>query len=65
MTSKRTITIEVDQHQMFDMVAATGDGGEAIGHRLAGVLLGDVSAITQIGLGVYGITILPSQDQPA
>lgn len=57
--SKQTITIEVDQHQLFDMVAAGGDGGVAVGQRLACVLLGDTSAMTLLGLGVYGIAVLP------
>ena len=50
------VQLEVDQLVLFDMVAATGDGGAAVGMRLAGLLLGDDSLSTALGLACYGIT---------
>jgi hypothetical protein len=50
------VHLEVDQLALFDMVAQTGDGGATVGIRLAGLLLGDDSLSTALGLACYGIT---------
>jgi hypothetical protein len=51
------ITFEVDKSQLFDTVAQIGDGGQAVGVRLVGTLLGGRGFCSDLGLAVYGITI--------
>lgn len=56
-----TITFEVDVGKLFDAVAKVGDGGTALGERIARVLLcsGQASFAESIGLAAYGLSILP------
>lgn len=57
--TKHLVTFEVDGSTMFDMVAGMGDGGTAIGNRLAGVLLApkDVRFTERVGMACYGIEL--------
>lgn len=50
------VTLQVDRIALFDLMRSTGDGGEVVGMRLAGMLLGDDSLSTALGLACYGIT---------
>lgn len=61
MADLHRITIEVDRSQMFEVAAKVGDGGRAVGERLAGVLLGGADFASLIGLGVYGISIVSEE----
>lgn len=64
--AERALTVlqlEVDRLALFDMVAQTGDGGAAVGMRLAGLLLGDDSLSTALGLACYGITRTAPNDE--
>ena len=58
MADKHRIIIDVDRSQLFDSVAAVGDGGASVGLRLASTLRGDSSMATQVGLAVYGIDVI-------
>jgi hypothetical protein len=64
---KKLITFEVDTDAYWDMVAKVGDGGHAIGSRLACVLLApnQVGILDTIGMAVYGVTLASVSDAPA
>lgn len=64
MGDAHRITLDVDRSTLFDTIAKVGDGGEAVGQRLASILLGDDSMSTAIGLAVYGITIADTGKDP-
>ena len=64
MGEKRTIALEVDRSELFDAVAKVGDGGQSLGNRLLGVLLGCDSFAAQVGLAYYGITIAEPNPTP-
>lgn len=55
-----TVTLQVDRNALFDAISAVGDGGQAVGMRLAGVLLaGEPDFFDTLGLLTYGIEVLP------
>lgn len=71
--SKLTITLEVDQSQLFDALISMSGDTKALGARLAAVLMsGDISLFEEVCLlGRYGIKIVEmrgekrTNDRPA
>ncbi|MET3481605.1 hypothetical protein [Methylobacterium sp. 1973] len=64
---KKLITFEVDTDVYWDTVAEVGDGGHAIGARLACVLLApnQVSFLDAMGMAVYGVTVASVTNAPS
>jgi hypothetical protein len=54
---KRKLVIEYDDVELFDAIANVGDGGVAVGTRIAQSLLAPAGFSTQLGLAFYGISI--------
>lgn len=62
--AKRYLTLEYDQADVFDAVVKVGDQGETLGKRLLGIMLEGPRFVTDLGLGVYGITPRHSDCDP-
>lgn len=65
---KHRLVFEVDTVKMFDAVAAVGDNGEAVGRRLAAVLLSSdnrrQSMSDAVGIAVFGIELISNSLVP-
>jgi len=54
----RKVTLEVTDTELFDAIHKVGDGGEALGHRIVGVLLAGRNWREEMGMGMYGVKIV-------
>ncbi len=63
---KHIVKLQVDDNAVFDLVAKVGDGGAALGSRLACVMLApkDVDLRTHLGLAVYGVEVVSVEPVP-
>ena len=58
------LTFEVDTGALFDSVAKMNGDTSILGERLIGVMMtGQASFREQLGMSVYGISLLPSDPQ--
>lgn len=56
--AKERITFEVDRIQLFDTLLALKGNDSALGNRLVSVLLTDTSFLEDVGMAMYGVTVI-------
>lgn len=61
MGEKRRVTFEVNTSELFDMLAKLEGNTDALGGRLVECLLEDCGYFQDVGLALYGITIIPQK----
>lgn len=62
MAEKHTMTFKVDRSMLFNVMRdMVTDNGAALGQRLIATMLGGQGFVSDLGLAVYGIELLPNE----